>query len=685
MRTWLPRFKTSLGNFTPWERIPSFKASIRQLLTFRRVLIPFGYMAGLVLSLWAAYLIRFDFRVPVEYHQQFVAVACWMTMLQLGCLLAVGQFSGHLRVFSLFDLSRLFFALGLSLAAALALRGLHHGFPAPPRGIIVADGIFALVVLGGWRCAMRVAWHRLRVCGVREGAPSRRVGIVGAGDVGSRLALDLMSKPHLGLKPVAFFDDNRHVWHSNIHGVPVLGSPELLSFQEGDVPARTPSFLKRLVLPGDSGHAWKVHLDEVIIAMPSASGRRVREVVKILQGVGLSFRTVPSLDQLVTGAVQVNQLRKVQIDDLLGRRPVVVETDQIRALLKGKVVMVTGAGGSIGSELCRQIIGFQPEKLLMVEQSEVQLFQLEQALLSLPFKGALLPCIADVLDHERMNHLFERDRPQVVFHAAAHKHVPLMESQPGEAIKNNLFGTANVARLAIKHHVERFILISTDKAINPTNVMGATKRLAEMLIQSLHQEGPDATKLMGVRFGNVLGSSGSVIPTFAKQIAGGGPVKVTHPEITRYFMTIPEAVNLVLQSFSQGQGGEIFVLDMGKPVRILDLAIEMIRLSGLTPGEDIDIEFVGLRPGEKLYEELCANTENTAPTHHPKIMRFVSSPPDRAELERVLACLADGVSRLSPNELKCLLQRMVPEYRPYFPTERAATRPGGAEGGVRHA
>ncbi|HWL51000.1 MAG TPA: nucleoside-diphosphate sugar epimerase/dehydratase [Chthoniobacteraceae bacterium] len=641
--------------------------SIGWLLALRRLVTPVAYIVGLVLSLWCAYLIRFDFAVPVEHHRQFVVAACWIISLQLAFLLAAGQFSGHLMVFSLFDLSRLLLALVLSLASILILRAAHHGLSVPPRGIIVADCILALVVLGGWRCAVRLAWQRFRISRYRKTPCQRRVGIVGAGDVGSRLALDLLAKRHLGLKPVAFFDDSRHTWRSSIHGVPVVGSPDLLSPRHADAPDEKSTCFARLFRRTNGRKPERLHLDEVIIAMPSAPARRVREVVKVLQGAGVPFRTVPSLDQLVTGAVEVNQLRKVQIDDLLGRSPVSIETNQIRTLLEGKVVMVTGAGGSIGSELCRQIIAFGPEKLLMVEQSEVQMFQLEQALLALPFNGVLLPCIADVLDHARMDHLFGMHHPQAVFHAAAHKHVPLMESQPGEAIKNNLFGTANVARLAVKHQVERFVLISTDKAINPTNVMGATKRLAEMVVQSWHGNAPGSTKLMGVRFGNVLGSSGSVIPTFSRQIAEGGPVKVTHPEITRYFMTIPEAVNLVLQSFAQGQGGEIFVLDMGKPVRIRDLAVEMIRLSGLTPGEDIEIEFVGLRPGEKLYEELCANTENTAPTHHPKVMRFVSPLPDRSDVERALACLADGVGRLSPNELKCLLQRMVPEYRPYFP------------------
>jgi len=636
-------------------------------MPLRRLLIPLGYVAGLVLSLWIAYQIRFEFRIPAEYRDQFIIATCWIASLQLLLLLIFGQFSGRLTVFSLFDLGRLSAALGLGLVIVLFLRNPNDVSFVPPRSIAIADAVFSLGILAGWRLSMRRAWQHLRASWDKRPRRFRRVGIIGAGDVGCKLVQELLIKRHLGLEPVAFFDDNRYTWRSQVHGIPVVGSPDLLINHAP--PSSTPlplSFIERFAHRDAAAQIRGMRLDEVIIAMPSASARRVKSIVQILQKVGLKFRTVPSLDQLATGAVHVNQLREVEIQDLLGRNPVCIETENIRAILKGKVVMVTGAGGSIGSELCKQIVGFHPEKLLMVEQSEVQMFQIEQDLLARVSGDLLLPCIADVLDHERMKDLFERHRPHIVFHAAAHKHVPLMESQPGEAIKNNTLGTANVARLAIKYHAERFLLISTDKAINPTNVMGATKRLAEMFVQSLQAASPGATKLMGVRFGNVLGSSGSVIPTFARQIASGGPVKVTHPDITRYFMTIPEAVSLVLQSCAQGDGGEIFVLDMGKPVRILDLASEMIHLSGLTPGEDIDIEFIGLRPGEKLFEELCADKESTAPTHHPKIMRFVSPLPELSEMEPILLNLAESTRVLSPKELKLLLQKIIPEYRPYF-------------------
>jgi FlaA1/EpsC-like NDP-sugar epimerase len=349
----------------------------------------------------------------------------------------------------------------------------------------------------------------------------------------------------------------------------------------------------------------------------------------------------------------------------LGREPVKLETENIRSILEDQVVMVTGAGGSIGSELCRQIAAFNPEKLLLVEQSEVQIFQIEQELIGLGYDGAFVPLVADILDYPRMNSIFEQYRPQVVFHAAAHKHVPMMENSPGEAVKNNSLGTAQVAELALEYEVKRFVLISTDKAINPTSVMGATKRLAEIFLQSLGASQPSVTKFMAVRFGNVLGSSGSVVPIFNKQIAAGGPVRVTHPEVTRYFMTIPEAVGLVLQSAAQGEGGEIFVLDMGKPVKIVDLARQLIELSGLKPDVDIEIEFTGLRPGEKLYEELSHASEDCVPTDHPKIMRFISRPTPLGVVREQFRELTQTLHLAEPDQLKILLLKAVPEYKPH--------------------
>jgi FlaA1/EpsC-like NDP-sugar epimerase len=372
------------------------------------------------------------------------------------------------------------------------------------------------------------------------------------------------------------------------------------------------------------------------------------------------------MEQMVNGVVKASQIRPVQIEDLLGRERINLATDRIRGLLRGKVVLVTGAGGSIGSELCRQIVINEPELVLLVERCEVQMFQIEQELLNVGRHTQVVSLIADVLDEERMRQIFQRYHPQLVFHAAAHKHVPLMEHQPYEAFRNNTIGTKQLARIALDFGVERFVLISTDKAINPTNAMGATKRLAELFLQALQGHNGSCTKFMAVRFGNVLGSSGSVIPTFKRQIAAGGPVTVTHPEVTRYFMTVHEAVGLVLQSATQGNGGEIFVLDMGKLVKIVDVARQLIELSGLKPEIDIEIKFTGLRPGEKLFEEINYNTENMVRTEHPKIMRFTGEPLPLEELRQGLQNILTNAADRDEDDFKREIQKLLPEYRPYL-------------------
>ena len=372
------------------------------------------------------------------------------------------------------------------------------------------------------------------------------------------------------------------------------------------------------------------------------------------------------MEQMVNGVVKASQIRPVQLEDLLGRKCVNLETERIGKLLRGKTVMVTGAGGSIGGELCRQIARNHPSRLLLVERCEVQMFEIEQILRDLAYGSKIETLIADVLDLERMRGIFGKFQPDLVFHAAAHKHVPLMEQQPYEAFRNNTIGTKQLAKLAIEFGVQRFVLISTDKAINPTNVMGATKRMAELYLQALQRHYGTKSILMAVRFGNVLGSSGSVIPTFKKQIAAGGPVTVTHPEITRYFMTVQEAVGLVLQSAAQGNGGEIFVLDMGKLVKIVDVAKALIELSGLRPEIDIAIKFTGLRPGEKLFEELNYNTENMVPTEHPKILRFMGEALPLESLRQGLDELYAKSSQIDSDQLKLEIQKLVPEYRPYL-------------------
>ncbi len=643
------------------------------------------YSLVLCVCQWLAYQLRFDFSVPEDALVQLAKHWWWVMLVKVAVLVCFRQFSGLLSYFSLPDLRRLFYATAVSSALLLFYRYYSPERYAAPRGVILLDFFFSLAGLVFVRLVFRVMRERYFAPQSRPTHRARRVGIVGAGDVGASLARELMVKRGLGMVPVAFFDDDPAKWHSRIHEIPVVGAPEVLL-----------------------DHKLNLQLEEVIIAMPTAPAKRIGEVVKILQQSRLEFETVPSLDQLATGQVKVSQLRSVEIQDLLGREPVRLETANIRSILEKRVILVTGAGGSIGSELCRQIAAFNPQRLLLLDQSEVQAFPIEQELIESGFGGTVLPIIADIRDLERMRFVFHRFQPHVVFHAAAHKHVPMMESQPGEAIRNNTFGTARLAELALEHGVDRFVMISTDKAINPTNVMGATKRLAEIYIQALHASlgnpqtkpmfspppdlagcarkhgeampdpagaraaGPEAaprvrtTKFMAVRFGNVLGSSGSVIPIFNKQIAAGGPVRVTHPDVTRYFMTIPEAAGLVLQSAALGVGGEIFVLDMGKPVKIVDLARQLIELSGLRPDEDIEIKFIGLRPGEKLFEELSHKGENITPTNHPKIMRFVAEPMPFEQVAAHFATLSARLHDAEPNQLKLLLKQAVPEYQPYL-------------------
>ena len=611
------------------------------------------YALELTASLWMAYELRFDFVVDHSYSQERLFVLLWLVPLQLILLGLFQQLTPLLGYFSTPDLARMFHALIISSITASLVWILWGESFAPPRGVIALDFVFSLVGLTGVRLCLRTLRESVSVSSKREKGRARRVAIIGAGDAGAVLAHELALKPGYGLDPVGFFDDDPRKLNSRVHGIPVLGPPEkLLSLSS------------------------KLDITEAIIAMPSAPAKRVGEIVRILRQAHLQCKTVPSLDQLALGQVRVSQLRDVEVQDLLGREKVELETENIRSYLHNRVVLVTGAGGSIGTELCRQIATYSPARLLLLDRSEPQVFQIQQELISLGHGERIVPLVADILDLGRMENIFSQFRPAVVFHAAAHKHVPMMEHQPGEAVKNNSLGTAQLADMAFDFAVDRFILISSDKAINPTNVMGATKRLAEMYIQTLYAARPKQTKFMAVRFGNVLGSSGSVIPLFQKQIAEGGPVRVTHPEMTRYFMTIPEASMLVLQSAAQGTGGEIFVLDMGKPVKIVDLARQMIELSGLKPDEDIQIEFVGIRPGEKLFEEISHHGESFVPTTHPKILRFVCSPVDLPHMQKLLGQLRANLFQLDPDQLKLMLKEAVPEYEPHLTPPKLGVTPG---------
>jgi FlaA1/EpsC-like NDP-sugar epimerase len=611
----------------------------------RAALLTLIYVSTVALCFWAAYQIRFDFDVPPTFQSSFLLLLLAAVSAKLVGLLAFHQFDGLLTYFGKPDLKRLVLACTIG-SLPLAFMSVVRGFgAAPPRGVVLIDFVLCIMALS----VVRFSFGYVRSFAFWSGRTSenkaRRVGIIGAGEAGAELVRHMMDDPSLGLQPVAFFDDNSRP-HSSLHGIPVLGPPERI--------------LERKA---------KLRIEEIIIAMPSAPGRRIRQVVELANAAGLECKTVPSLGQLATGQVSISNLRSVKIEDLLGRIPVRIKTNALRDLLNSRTVMVTGAGGSIGSELCRQILSFNPSTLVLVERSEPHVFAIEQELLASRNGTLIVPLLGDITSSGRMRYIFDHFRPEVIFHAAAHKHVPMMEHQPAEAIRNNVLGTALLAELAIEHGIDRFVFISTDKAVNPSSVMGATKRCAEIYLQSLMTRS-HTTKFTAVRFGNVLGSSGSVVPTFARQIAAGGPVTVTHPEVSRFFMTIPEAVSLVLEAFALGQGGDIFMLDMGEPIKIVDLAKQMIRLSGLKPHEDIEIVFTGLRPGEKLEEVLSYCLENVTSTEHPQISRLVSPVQDYRNVRPLIDELALAAEDLgiSADELKESLVKTAPEYTPFITT-----------------
>lgn len=458
--------------------------------------------------------------------------------------------------------------------------------------------------------------------------------IIGAGQCGVIVARELKSNVNSNLLAVGFIDDDPLKLHQSVVGLPVLGNR---------------SHIQEVVL--------QHKITEIIIALPSISRKEISEIISICKQTSTNMKIIPHINDLLEGKITMKSLRNVEVEDLLGRDPVVLESDGIKDYIEGKIVLVTGAGGSIGSELCRQLVNFNPGKLLLLGHGENSIYQIHRELHSKGIK--LTPIIADVQDRIRMEDVFQRFKPQVVFHAAAHKHVPLMEENPSEAIKNNVFGTRNVAELSDRYGIEKFVLVSTDKAVNPTSIMGTTKRIAEMYIQCLAKQ--SKTSFSAVRFGNVLGSRGSVIPLFKEQIAKGGPVTVTHPDMIRYFMTIPEASRLVLQAGAYATGGEIFILDMGEPVRIADLARDLIKLSGLEPNVDIMIEYSGIRTGEKLYEELLMNEEGMTDTKHDRI--FIGKPAnfDREDIELELRRL-ERILGQDKEMIQELLSRIVPTY-----------------------
>ncbi|MBW1990357.1 MAG: polysaccharide biosynthesis protein [Deltaproteobacteria bacterium] len=596
------------------------------------------------LAHYLAYVIRFDGIFLGKETPRLLRGVILAVPAKLAALYFFDLYRGMWRYMGLHDLINLFKAnLTGSVLFALMLLGLYH-FQGYSRGVFVIDFGLTFAFLGGYRIAIRMYFtevnEKLTAKARDTTFPPKRVLIIGAGSMGEKLVREIQENAELPYQIAGLIDDDPQKLGRKIHGVPVLGS------------------LSRL-----SDIAHRAQVEEIVIAISTVSAKGMRGIVKACEETGIPFRTVPGLWEVLEGRVSVSSVRPVRYEDLLGRQPVQLEIRSIGKYITGCRVLVTGGSGSIGSELCRQIGGFHPKKLIVLDKNESGLYDMD-LLLKSRFPGIdIQPVLGPVQNRELMERLFEEHAPEVVFHAAAYKHVPMMELHPWEAVFNNIQGTLNLIQACHRHKAERFVLVSTDKAVRPANVMGASKRVAELITQSYARK--SSTRFMAVRFGNVVGSAGSVVPLFTSQIERGGPVTVTHPEVTRYFMTIPEACSLILQAGALGMGGEIFVLKMGTPIRILDMAKDVISLHGLTPGKDIEIKFIGLRPGEKLYEELIAEGEECTPTSHQDIMVLsTGTAGDIQLLEKNLEDLKALAKQGDGRGIRRLLKRMIPEYAP---------------------
>ncbi len=598
------------------------------------------------LASFLALVLRFDGIIPVDYLESWVLIVTSITLVRLGIFSWFRLYQSLWRYSSIPEFFLVIKAATVSSGVLWLLVLVAQQLAILPfvasKALLVIDWLMTILVLGSMRFTLRLRreWYHQRQKHSKECLvePRKNLLIVGAGEAGSVIIREIFKELRHQYQPVGFIDDDPAKQGKRLHGVPIIGTRKDLIW------------------------AIEAHqIEELIIAMPAAPKAEIKKIIELCQTKKVHIKITPAVAEIISGKVILKQLREVAIEDLLGREPVKLDLDDVAGYLKGEEVLITGAGGSIGSELCRQIAKFQPQTLILLGRGENSIYEITQELAATYPELNQIPVIADIRDRRKLGKVFAKYRPTVVFHAAAHKHVPLMEAAPDEAIKNNVFGTKNLAELSDEYRCKRFVLISTDKAVNPTSVMGATKRVAELVIQDLNAR--SQTKFMAVRFGNVLGSRGSVVPLFRKQIAGGGPITITHPEMTRFFMTIPEAVQLVIQAGALGGGGEIFVLDMGKPVKIVDLAKELIRLSGLVVEKDIKIEFTGIRPGEKLYEEIFTSEEGHQSTKHQRI--FISSlpKPEHSVLARGLTLLWEWLNG-DAEQLVIILRDLIPRYQP---------------------
>lgn len=621
--------------------------SLLNYFKFRTLGLLLFYTLLCGISYFIAFQLRFDFHVPESFTTDMIHTIWWIVGLKLTLLLAFGQVDCVLSYFRLSDALQLFMGLFFCNAFLVVLWYSYSGEGMPPRAIILTDFFLCFLLLAGFRVAMRIRassdlndWLNMDKI--------ENVIIVGAGEVGAGICSELKNKTRFGLLPVALLDDDTNKIGRYVHGVRIAGSVDQLTTV-----------------------AKRYKAQKVIIAFPSASKRRMREVVEMAQSMQMPVESVPAMTDLVSGRAKITQLHPIEMKDLLGRKAVDLDSKHINSMLSGKRVLVTGAGGSIGRELIKQILDYAPDALLCIDQSEIAIFNLRQEILQTHDTGDVAQTLVlNICLSDEMTAVFECFKPDIIFHAAAHKHVNLMELQPVEALRNNFFATIMLTRLASRFAVNRFILISTDKAINPCSIMGVSKRLAELALLEQQQASDNHTQFMAVRFGNVLGSSGSVIQIFKRQIAEGGPLTVTDSKVTRFFMTVQEAVGLVLQSATQGRGGEILVLNMGEPVKIIDIARQMIALSGYQEGEDIEIVLTGLKPGEKLHEEVQHLNETLQPTDHPLVMRFAAERESTAPVDSIHAELSSAFLSNDVDHIKRMIQKYVPEYTPYTGTSK---------------
>ena len=637
-------------NFKNHNLLKSSTHPPTMLLRFRRGMIILAHIIAFACSLMLSFLVvhKMQFSPPnpnEKWLHLYLPLLLFFLVVKLTVFGLFKQYRGWWRYVGISDLRDIFRASLISTFIIVLLWfivgridavrvNLPPDMKRPAEGVCIADMFATVLMLGGLRIVIRLYYEEFRTA---EAGRLKRFLIVGAGNAGEALLREIHRMPVAQYEVVGFIDDDPIKKGTNIHGIPVLGPVEQL-----------PEVCEER------------NIEEIAIAMPSSSHQQLRRVIQVCEGTKIRFRTVPSITDIASGKFRVSQIRDVDINDLLGRETVQLDLDLIEAFAKDKTILVTGAGGSIGSEMCKQLCNFTPKLLLLIEQAENPLFYIERELRK-QFPAVLIKAlICNITDRTRVDEIFENYKPQVVIHAAAHKHVPLMELNAGEAIKNNIVGTQVVADAADNSGTANFVMISTDKAVNPTSIMGSSKRIAEMYIQDLNRT--SETHFVTVRFGNVLGSDGSVVPIFKKQIAEGGPITVTHPEMKRYFMTIPEASQLVLQAATMGKGGEIFVLDMSEPVKIVDLARELITLSGFRPGEDIETVFTGPRVGEKLFEELSIEGEDMQRTRHPKISIWKNIPMDREGLRAGINELVNIAKAQNNSQIVQKIKELVPEY-----------------------